>query len=146
MRHPSCHPDRKYFAKSLCVVCYQRQNTANWRARNPKRANEIQNEWRRSHPDRVKLYNEKNKDIIKFSKLKRSIGVGKEEYEFMWSQQKGKCAICGNLMQPAYIDHCHETMKVRGLLCLNCNTGIGQLHHDLGILQSAIKYLGVTNK
>lgn len=39
------------------------------------------------------------------------------------------------------VDHCHDTGKVRGLLCFNCNVGIGSLQDDIEMLRKAIKYL-----
>ena len=56
-----------------------------------------------------------------------------------------KCKLCG--LQPEtvmdlHVDHDHKTGKVRGLLCNNCNTGIGLLKESPDILRNAIKYLG----
>lgn len=56
--------------------------------------------------------------------------------------QGGNCAIC--LTPPKRwfaIDHDHATGKVRGLLCTNCNTGIGMLKDDLEVLHRAQVYL-----
>ena len=39
------------------------------------------------------------------------------------------------------VDHCHDTMKVRGLLCHRCNCGIGLLNEDITVLEKAINYL-----
>jgi hypothetical protein len=40
-----------------------------------------------------------------------------------------------------HVDHCHETGKIRGLLCHSCNTGIGKLGDNLEGLQKAVSYL-----
>lgn len=67
----------------------------------------------------------------------------------MYDAQGGVCAIChkpetatrrGKLKALA-VDHCHDTGLVRGLLCVECNTGIGKLREDTAILRSAIRYL-----
>ena len=50
------------------------------------------------------------------------------------------CMICGS-KDTICIDHCHETGKVRGLLCRKCNTGIGMLGDTLVQLRLAVKYL-----
>jgi hypothetical protein len=61
--------------------------------------------------------------------------------------QKGCCAICGVHQnersdgKDLAVDHDHETGEVRGLLCTNCNTGIGQLQEDPEVLLKAIEYL-----
>lgn len=54
-----------------------------------------------------------------------------------------QCQICGTIfgIQKAHVDHCHNTGKLRGLLCQTCNTGIGHLKDDIQTLQKAIKYL-----
>ena len=67
----------------------------------------------------------------------------------MYEQQNGVCAICGKpetkvqygKIQPLTVDHNHETGKVRGLLCFNCNIAIGKLKDDIVLLEKAIDYL-----
>jgi len=72
------------------------------------------------------------------------------DYERLYDKQGGRCAIC-NTSTPKTptgsfcIDHCHATDTIRGLLCINCNTGIGSLKEDFNILESAIKYLANGN-
>jgi hypothetical protein len=43
-----------------------------------------------------------------------------------------------------HVDHCHDRGHVRGLLCHNCNVGIGNFQHDTAVLESAIQYLNQT--
>lgn len=67
----------------------------------------------------------------------------------MVRKQHNKCAICGNKetkklhgkVVSLAVDHCHKTGKVRGLLCQNCNHGIGMLKDDPKLLKNAIIYL-----
>ncbi len=68
----------------------------------------------------------------------------------MHEQQNGKCAICGvsialvgtkNIKDGAHVDHDHVTGNIRGLLCHNCNAGIGYLREDISLLENAIQYL-----
>lgn len=62
------------------------------------------------------------------------------------------CHICGAVelvtkkgrRYKLHVDHCHETKKVRGLLCHHCNTGLGQFKHDVALMQKAIRYLEQT--
>jgi len=71
------------------------------------------------------------------------------EYDKMFSEQNGVCMIC---LQPETVlkhgkvaalavDHCHDTGKVRGLLCNNCNTALGKLKHNLIIVGRVRAYL-----
>lgn len=58
----------------------------------------------------------------------------------MLAEQGGRCAVCAE--RPAeHVDHDHVTGKVRGLLCFNCNGGLGQFRDDPQILELAIEYL-----
>ena len=83
------------------------------------------------------------------SVLRKKFGILYDEYSQMIHDQENKCAICGNpethmrngRVKELAIDHCHETGKVRGLLCSDCNTGIGKLKDDPKILRKAAEYL-----
>ena len=86
---------------------------------------------------------------------KREYGITYLQYRHMVMTQDYKCAICGvnerfmeiedwkqkGWLGDLVVDHCHETKKVRGAICHNCNTGIGNLKHDKKILSKAIRYL-----
>lgn len=79
-------------------------------------------------------------------RLKSVYGITLGEYMVMYASQDGKCAICGN-DRPCdgkdglVVDHCHTHGHVRKLLCVYCNTGLGQFKDDVQILQKAIDYL-----
>ena len=88
---------------------------------------------------------EKTALINRKSKLKRAFGLTLEQYDEMLAAQGGVCAICGS-DKPAgrgafIVDHCHITGRIRGLLCTQCNTGIGHLRDSISILKQAITYL-----
>jgi hypothetical protein len=70
-------------------------------------------------------------------------GVSKKEFDDMYESQGGRCPICDYMISKdnMKIDHDHGTMEVRGLLCSNCNVGIGMLKDDTDILAAAIRYL-----
>lgn len=71
-------------------------------------------------------------------------GITPEVYRALWIAQQGECAICGlpEKTRRLSIDHDHLTGEVRGLLCNNCNAGIGKLNDSVPHLQAAIAYLG----
>ena len=77
--------------------------------------------------------------------LKKTYGVTKEEYLEMFYNQGGACWICSKTPeengQSLAVDHCHDTGKVRGLLCSQCNLMLGYAEDNIGTLATAIKYL-----
>lgn len=80
---------------------------------------------------------------------KRKFGITFSEYEVMLRQQNYVCAICKKeesfelrgTKHSLAIDHCHKTGKIRGLLCRNCNQGLGLFHDNVEFLSQAIYYL-----
>ena len=111
--HPYCKP---------CKASFQRAANAKWKAENPeayRRAQKSQN-------------------------LKRmGIGMTIEIYEAMLAEQGGRCLICKDQPDPMAlaVDHCHETGRVRGLLCRGCNVGLGHFTDDPERLRAAADYL-----
>lgn len=70
----------------------------------------------------------------------RIYGISGEEYDKLFKEQDGLCAICHE--EPANaIDHNHETGKVRALLCTRCNAGLGQFREDVTYMLNAIEYI-----
>ena len=74
--------------------------------------------------------------------LKRRYGIGADEFDELVLQQGGVCAICGR-PDPEHVDHDHETGAVRGILCFNCNGGLGQFRDSIDSLLTAASYLEV---
>ena len=76
--------------------------------------------------------------------LKRHFDITLEHYRTLERAQNGLCKICNNKCSSGKrlaVDHNHITGKIRGLLCHNCNTGIGKFKDSENLLQSAINYL-----
>ena len=72
--------------------------------------------------------------------LRRRYGITVEHYDQMFAEQKGLCAICREA--PAeHVDHDHQTGRVRGLLCFNCNGALGQFRDRRNLMLAAIAYL-----
>lgn len=72
----------------------------------------------------------------------RRYSLSPEDFDDLLTNQDNNCKICSiGIRDNPHIDHDHDTGKVRGLLCGNCNTGIGLLKEDVNILLSAIDYL-----
>ena len=74
-------------------------------------------------------------------------GITLEEYEEMLDEQGGTCACCD--AEPSErdrggrlaVDHCHETGRVRALLCQGCNLAVGHLKDDLNRARALVTYL-----
>jgi len=69
----------------------------------------------------------------------RRYGVTPEKYKELLDEHAGKCAICGEPAQS--VDHNHKSGKLRGILCINCNTGIGHFKESIPLLRATIAYL-----
>lgn len=75
---------------------------------------------------------------------KKNYGIERTQFEDLWKSQKGACAICRLKFKDqseASVDHDHKTNKVRGLLCNNCNNGLGRFMDKIKYLKAAIEYL-----
>jgi len=68
-------------------------------------------------------------------------GIDIEVYNNLYKEQEGKCKICGEFFEKLNLDHCHKENIVRGLLCFNCNTGLGFFKDNPILLQKAIEAL-----
>lgn len=91
---------------------------------------------------------------VKDATLRRNYGISLEEYHALLKMQGDRCAICRVEMSDYprlfSVDHCHLTKRVRGLLCLQCNVGIGNLRESPSVILNALDYLlshgGETNE
>lgn len=100
------------------------------------------------HPNRShgtveqrKSWIERNPGYYKINGLKKLYGLSLEQYEGMITSQNNKCGICGSELVKPHVDHNHSTNKVRGILCSNCNLGIGLLQDSPEVLIAAAEYL-----
>jgi len=85
--------------------------------------------------------------------LRKSYGISIEEFEAMQKAQDNKCAICNKTekaknpktgeVRELAVDHCHNTGRVRSLLCTNCNRGLGGFMDDVELLRKAVEYLSL---
>jgi hypothetical protein len=96
-------------------------------------------EWYHKNKDRIR-------DQRRNSALKFKYSIDQLKYDELYEKQGGKCAICNTKEEEAprqklVVDHCHITKNVRGLLCSNCNSGLGMFKDDLLLLHKAKKYL-----
>lgn len=120
---------RRFGIAYICLECTAIKNKA-VREKDRKAYNKSMSDWKDSKKDRLK-----EKRYIK------KYGINLNEYGEMYSSQEGKCAICNDSFESLVVDHCHKSGKVRGLLCLACNTALGFFRDKIASLESAILYL-----
>lgn len=124
-----------------------------YRETNKDQRNETIKNWRLTNPDKVKEYrirsadknNARAKKWREKNSLKFRYNISNEDWQEMFNKQEGKCRICfihaKDLKRGLAVDHCHDSKKVRGLLCHSCNMAIGLMKHDVSIINHAISYL-----
>ena len=101
--------------------------------------NASRREWRRSNPA-------KHAKESRRWNLRVNYGLEPEDYEEILKSQDHRCAVCLKHetevpRQRLYVDHCHDSGEVRGLLCSHCNAGIGNLMDSPALLREALRYV-----
>lgn len=100
---------------------------------------------KRSQLSRLRKQNPNYTLVARNNQLLSDYGISLEDFNKLSLEQKGFCSICSENL-PLVVDHCHKTKKVRGLLCRNCNLGLGYFKDNLERLQKAIDYLKSENR
>ena len=111
-----------------------------------KRSDELRRNSDKLDPVRKEKYhNRRRKAQLKV------VGWTPEQFSNKWAEQEEKCAVCkkklsidirANRNEKAQADHAHTVPpKPRGVLCLNCNLGIGNLQENVKIMEAAIAYI-----
>src|SRR5580692_1383809 len=116
-----------YYSKNKVAI---KRRIRSYRDKDPEGVRKKDREAYRRNPDRFLRH-----------WLKKSYGITLEKYREMIFLQSGQCGLCSDLGQKLYLDHCHETGKLRKLLCRRCNTGLGNFRDSPDLLQRAINYL-----
>jgi hypothetical protein len=136
-----------------------RERSARYRQENPEKWKEIDRKAKlksRQNPEKnlqkltyQQQYREENRKVLSDKERQRKFGITPKEYSNFFESQNGSCAICKQpetatrlgKVKALAVDHCHQSGFIRGLLCADCNMGIGKLKEDKNILLSAIQYL-----
>lgn len=124
--------------RAQCKVCTRKTATA--RIKNgykcPGRKKSLQN-YNNSEKGAITQLKygrtEKGKALSRRARLKHYYSATTDDYNYLFNQQNGKCAICGihqqELKRRLDLDHCHNTKKIRGLLCSGCNRNLGRFEN-----------------
>ena len=110
-----------------CKDCQNKYNREHWYPKNKDKQRTAS-----------RLYKERNKLKIRA----KQYNVNEDFLRIKVAVAGGKCEICGKEAR-LNIDHDHSTGKYRGLLCANCNWGLGMFEDDIERLKRAIKYLSL---
>lgn len=158
----------KHNQKYCCTEHQNKANLKNWHSRNKDKVREYREKTKEQRNARrrelyakdaslrkeirakVKEWQEKNPRKRKEHRLKK-YGITIEEFETILASQGNSCAICGHSDTSdknffPVVDHCHDTGNVRGILCMNCNMGIGKLKDSPEIIKSALRYIKCAKK
>lgn len=123
-----------YHRSSWCKTCSY-DSVKNWRLNNREKEAVIKSKYYLKNREKYTLF---------------KYGLTNEDYAEKLFQQNGVCAICEKEEEikgkHLAVDHCHTTGKIRGLLCGNCNRGIGHLKENVSYLDKAKDYLNNWSK
>ena len=151
-----CKNGERWLTKEKFDQCRRksRENAKKWYWSDIDASRAKLRKWHNDNKDKksqsFKNWSEKNKARLRGSSLARKYGLSNEDYISMFESQIGLCAICNEPQQGITkdgetrflcVDHCHSTGKVRELLCVKCNTGLGQFRDNPEFLIKASKYL-----
>jgi hypothetical protein len=104
---------------AYCIPCFRERNK----------------KWKKENPEKYKSATIATSRKIKY-------GISREDYAQMLVDQNNQCAICKKQIGwEAAVDHCHNTDKIRGLLCRNCNLGLGGFKDNIETIRKAISYV-----
>ena len=102
----------------------EKANREIYRAKNREKILEVQKRWNNKNFNR-------RKNVI----LKNVYGITLDDYNRMFNEQNGKCAICqrhqNELTKSLCVDHNHKTKQIRALLCITCNTDLASVENRL---------------
>jgi hypothetical protein len=126
-----------------------------YETKNRKARNARNREWAAANPD--KAYTEKRKQQIRDWKTahpgyqrdhqrEKKYGLSKEAFNAILETQNFRCAACGTDLtvlssKNIHVDHCHVTGHIRGILCHGCNTALGLMRNDTGLILRLASYL-----
>lgn len=156
--HATCHPDRALKCRGLCSACYQRfKASPDWKQKGrPARVNTC------GHPDKphvshgmcgacaTRARRDRNRQADKTKRrdyqLRKTYGISLDEFNAMYKAQGNRCALCRKeipVERHRHVDHCHDTGRIRGILCFDCNKGLGMLGDTQKAIARALNYVTV---
>lgn len=149
------------FSVQICKICERELPLSEFGPNKAMRLG-LKRECKKCLSEKAMRWVDKNPDRALNAHLRRRFGITLDDYNAILADQGGVCAVCGKppviystpggrrrqgrqVKPRLVVDHDHETGKVRGLLCVLCNRGIGFLQDNPEILRQALEYLENNN-
>lgn len=135
--------------RNECKSCFREIARARYRA-DPQKAKDAVKRWQRENAEHFRAYRAEYRNrperrrAMRDLYYRRTYGMTADEVDALLAAQGGGCAICGDRPARAasmHLDHDHAGGRVRAILCLSCNQGLGKFRDDPAILLRAIVYL-----
>ena len=145
-----CNSSPRHRSTSYCQACISEKNKNYKKTSKTYKSSYKKYNDSKKGKDRVRAYRASIKGIEAAIRAKdrvreKNTGVSAEQYRVAKILQGFQCAICGieedRLTKALSADHCHKTGKFRGLLCMQCNSALGNFKDSLEILDNTKKYL-----
>jgi Recombination endonuclease VII len=127
--------------QSWCNRCVRKYNRHWFSKVSDKTKRKYAKNFKLKHPDYHKNY-DRDRVYARYE-------ITEKQYNKLLKLQKGRCAICENTKGDSIRDHLHidhdhsikDSKVIRGLLCANCNMGLGKFKESIELLRKAVKYL-----
>lgn len=131
---------------SFCKDCINTRNKK-YNAEHPEALAKSKEKYKNNNKEKIKedarIYRKNNKDKVYYTFIKQKYGLTESSYKSISDSQNNCCKICGERFKDSrpHIDHCHKTGEVRGILCKDCNLGLGRFKDNPDLLLLACDYL-----
>lgn len=132
-----------------CIECKKLRSLSNFELRSDTKT--YRGNCKNCDKQRKSKWYQENKVSLRTQYIAKKYKLSQADYGELLSEHRNLCAICGKeetsvdgtsgMVKALAIDHCHETGKVRGLLCWRCNAMIGCAKESTETLRAAIRYL-----
>ena len=81
------------------------------------------------------------KSPVKYSQYRATYGLSAEQFNSLILRSEGRCEACGRATPDLGVDHCHEFVIMRGMLCISCNTSLGRMKENPDALRALAAYI-----
>jgi hypothetical protein len=131
-------PQRARYQESEEIRARSAAAHKRWHSQNKEYANAYRRRWAAENPEKAEAQRQR--------KRLRRYGLTIEQYDDIVCRQNNRCGVCRCSLaeiesKRIHIDHCHVTGRVRGVLCEQCNLGIGKFKENAEALARAAEYL-----